>query len=147
MVDVVSSIPGVEILAHGVSIRPGKPTLLADAGGKAIIGLPGHPVSALVVAQIFLAPYLRYLQGHRLKKGPLGHRTNAVLATSVHSTIGLEEYIRVRLEQKEAGSQTAFPIFGKSGMLSTMVKASGIVAIPMNVEGFSKGEVVEIIHY
>jgi molybdopterin molybdotransferase len=147
MVDVVSGIPGVEVLAHGVSIRPGKPTLLANAGGKAIIGLPGHPVSALIVAQIFLAPFLHYLQGGKLKKGPLGHRTKAVLATSIHSTIGLEEYVRVRFEQTAEGTQMAFPIFGKSGMLSTMVNASGIVAIPMNVEGFSKGKVVEVIQY
>jgi len=147
MVEVVSGLPDVKILAHGVSIRPGKPTLLAAGMGKAIIGLPGHPVSALIVAQIFLAPFLNYLQGRKLKKGPLGHRTRARLATSIHSTIGLEEYIRVQLDQAEEDVYTATPIFGKSGMLSTMVKADGIVVIPMNVEGYSRGEVVEAITY
>jgi molybdopterin molybdotransferase len=145
MVDVVSNSPGVEILAHGVAIRPGKPTLLADQKGKAIVGLPGHPVSALIVAQVFLAPFLRYLQGDRLVKGPRGPRIQAKLATSVHSTIGLEEYIRVRIEETAEGDYTAFPIFGKSGMLSTMVKATGTILIPMNTEGFSKGSVVQII--
>jgi molybdopterin molybdotransferase len=147
MVDVVAGLPGVEILAHGVAVRPGKPTLLASQRGKAIIGLPGHPVSALVVAQIFLAPFLQYLQGGILEKGPLGVRTKATLATSVHSTIGLEEYIRVRLEQTAEGACKAYPVFGKSGMLSTMVKADGITLIPMNVEGFSRGEVVEVIQF
>ncbi len=147
MVDVVAGMPDTEILAHGIAIRPGKPTLLANQRGKAIIGLPGHPVSALVVAQIFLAPFLHYLQGSKLEKGPAGVRIKAALATSVHSTIGLEEYIRVRLEEAEDGTFVAHPVFGKSGMLSTMVKADGIILIPMNVEGFSKGRIVDVVQF
>jgi molybdopterin molybdotransferase len=145
MVDVVAGLAGVEILAHGVAIRPGKPTLLAGQQGKAILGLPGHPVSALIVAQVFLAPFLNYLQGGNLEKGPKGHRVKAVLPTSIHSTTGLEEFVRVRLEELADGSYRARPIFGKSGMLSTMVKAGGVVVVPMNVEGFAQGEVVEVI--
>jgi molybdopterin molybdotransferase len=145
MVDAVSSLPGVEILAHGAAIKPGKPTLLARSQGKAIFGLPGHPVSALIVAQIFLAPFLRYLQGGKLVKGPIGHQIHALLATSIHSTIGLEEFIRVRIESSAEGIKTAYPVFGKSGALSTMVKADGIVTIPMNAEGLSRGEQVEVI--
>jgi molybdopterin molybdotransferase len=145
MVEVVANLPGVEVIAHGVSIRPGKPTLLANRAGKAIIGLPGHPVSALVVAQVFLAPFLRYLQGGCLEKGPLGLRTKAILSTSVHSTIGLEEYVRVRIEENTDGTLTAHPVFGKSGILSTMVNADGIITIPMNAEGFSKGESVQVV--
>ena len=145
MVDAVSSLAGVEILAHGVAIRPGKPTLLARCKEKAIVGLPGHPVSALVVAQVFLAPFLRYLQGGQLGKGPSGHTVKAALTTSIHSTIGLEEYVRVRIEETGEGAFAASPVFGKSGMLSTMVKATGIIRIPMNTEGFSKGTVVQVI--
>ena len=147
MVDAVSSLPGVEILAHGVAIRPGKPTLLADYSGKAIVGLPGHPVSALIVAQVFLAPFLLYIQGARMEKGPVGQRTKVALATSVHSTIGLEEYVRVRIEESASGETIAHPVFGKSGMISTMVKANGIVMIPLNAEGFSRGEAVQVIQY
>ena len=147
MVDAVSSVPGAEILAHGVAIRPGKPTLLADDAGKAIVGLPGHPVSALIVAQVFLAPFLLYIQGARMGKGPVGQRMKGALATSIHSTIGLEEYVRVRIEESASGETIAHPVFGKSGMISTMVKANGIVMIPLNAEGFSKGEVVQVIQY
>jgi molybdopterin molybdotransferase len=147
IVDVVSAIDGVEILSHGVAIRPGKPTLLADAKGKAIFGLPGHPVSALVVAQIFLAPFLKYLQGGKLELGPLGPRIKAVLASSIHSTIGLEEFVRVRLEAAAGGEYHAHPVHGKSGMLSTMVKADGIVIVPMNAEGMAKGETVEVVQF
>lgn len=145
MVDVVAALPGVEVLAHGVAVRPGKPTLLADQKGKAIFGLPGHPVSALLVASVFLAPFLKYLQGGNLEKGPPGQRLKAALPTSIHSTIGLEEFVRVRLEETADGGYCAHPIFGKSGMLSTMVKATGVIVVPMHAEGFARGEVVEVI--
>jgi molybdopterin molybdotransferase len=145
MVDVVSSLAGVELLAHGVAIRPGKPTMLAEWKGKAIFGLPGHPVSALIVAQVFLVPFLRYLQGCNLEKGPLGQRTKAELASSIHSIIGLEEFIRVGLTKTAKGACFAHPVFGKSGMLSTMVKADGLVVVPMNVEGFARGDTVEVV--
>lgn len=144
MVEVVSRLPGVEVLTHGLAIRPGKPTLLANQMGKAIFGLPGHPVSALIVAQAFLSPFLRYLQGGELQKGPIGHRKKVRLGASIHSTIGLEEFVRVRIESA-ADMDIAHPVFGKSGMLSTMVKADGVILIPMNVEGYSKGEVVQVV--
>jgi molybdopterin molybdotransferase len=80
-----------------------------------------------------------------MEKGPLGHRIQAVLGTSINSTIGLEEYVRVRIEETTEGGVRALPVFGKSGMLSTMVKADGIVLVPMNAEGFSKGKVIQVI--
>ena len=62
-------------------------------------------------------------------------------------TIGLEEYIRVRLAETADGTRIAYPVFGKSGMLSTMVKADGITLIPMNAEGFSKGDLIDVIQF
>jgi molybdopterin molybdotransferase len=144
-VDVVAGLPGVEILAHGVAIRPGKPALIARRNGKAIFGLPGHPVSALIVAQVFLAPFLKYVQGAPLERGPLGSRISAVLATSMHSTIGLEEYIRVRLIRDADGKFEAHPVFGKSSMLSTMARADGLLVVPSQAEGLCQGEVVEVV--
>lgn len=147
MVETVTAMRGVELLAHGIAIRPGKPTLLAACRDRAILGLPGHPVSALIVAQVFVVPFLRYLQGGSLQKGPLGPRVKAQLSTSVHSTIGLEEFVRVRLEQGADGQLTAQPVFGKSGVLSTMVKADGVLVVPMNLEGFARGDSVEVIRF
>ncbi|MBN2321660.1 MAG: molybdopterin molybdotransferase MoeA [Acidobacteria bacterium] len=147
MKSAVSSLNDTEILAHGIAIRPGKPTLLADRKGKAIFGLPGHPVSALIVAQVFLVPLLRHLQGAALGKGPRGLRIDATLTASIHSTIGLEEYVRVVIEEKPDGTYEAHPVYGKSGMLSTMVKANGILVIPMNVEGLSKGDSVQVVQW
>ena len=147
MASCVSMLPGSEILAHGVTIRPGKPTLLGRCGDKAIFGLPGHPVSALVTAQIFLAPFLSYLHGAPLVKGPIGQEISATLVSSLHSEIGLEEYIRVRIGETDDGAFTAHPVPGKSGMLSTLVGADGVVRVPINSEGLSRGEAVKVILY
>jgi molybdopterin molybdotransferase len=144
MAGVVAALEAVTIHAHGVAISPGKPTLIAAAGGKPIFGLPGHPVSALVVAQVFLAPLLKYLGGEPLRRGPAGAKIHARLSTSVHSAQGREEYVRVRIEADSEGA-VARPVFGKSGMLSTLVKADGLFVVPIHAEGIPAGETVEVI--
>jgi molybdopterin molybdotransferase len=143
MLSVVSSLPGAVVHAHGIAISPGKPTLIASVGGKPVFGLPGHPVSALVVAQVFLAPFLLYLQGQELKRTPAGMQVRAVLSTSVHSAQGREDYVRVKLEERP-GLPMARPVFGKSGMLSTLVKADGFIVLPIHAEGLPAGETVDV---
>ena len=143
MLQVVSSLPGAIVHAHGIAISPGKPTLIASVGGKPVFGLPGHPVSALVVAQVFLAPFLLYLQGHELKRTPAGMRVQAVLTSSVHSAQGREEYVRIKLEERQ-GLPAARPVFGKSGMLSTLVKADGFIVVPIHAEGLPSEEMVDV---
>ena len=101
----------------------------------------------MIVAQVFLSPLLRYIQGGPLEKGPFGHRVDVTLSASIHSTIGLEEYVRVGIEEIPDGTFEAHPVYGKSGMLSTMVKANGILVIPMTIEGFSKGEKVTAVRF
>ena len=144
MVHVVASLPGAVVHAHGIAISPGKPTLIASVNGKPVFGLPGHPVSALVVARVFLAPFIRYLEGEELKHGPAGTRVRGVLAASVHSAQGREEYVRVKIEDTQ-GQISVRPVFGKSGMLSTLVKADGFVVVPIHVEGIPAGETVDVI--
>lgn len=144
MLNVVTSLPGAVVHAHGIAISPGKPTLIAAVGGKPVFGLPGHPVSALVVAQVFLAPFLGHLQGEELKRTPAGTKVRAALALSIHSAQGREDYVRVKLEERQ-GLPTARPVFGKSGMLSTLVKADGFIVLSIHAEGLSAGETVEVI--
>jgi molybdopterin molybdotransferase len=144
MLRVVAALPGAVIHAHGVAISPGKPTLIAAVGGTPLIGLPGHPVSALVVAQVFLVPLLKYLEGEPLRRGPAGARVRARLTTSVHSAQGREEYVRVQLEE-EGGVIAARPLFGKSGMLSTLVKADGFIVVAIHAEGIPAGEMVDVV--
>ncbi|MEW6439537.1 MAG: gephyrin-like molybdotransferase Glp [bacterium] len=143
LVEVVGALPGARVLAHGVAISPGKPMLLADVAGKALIGLPGHPVSATVVAQVFLLPFLRYIGGEDLVAGLSGRKVKAVLATSVASVQGREEYVRVRLEVRD-DVWYAHPVFGRSGMLSTLVRSDGLVRVPLHAEGVARGEEVEV---
>jgi molybdopterin molybdotransferase len=144
VVDVLAKLPNIEVLAHGIAIRPGKPALFARCKGKAIVDLPGHPVSALIVAQVFLAPLLHYLQGAPLERGPLGQHVPGRLATSMHSTIGLEEYVRVRVVRSAGGDWEVHPVFGKSSMLSTMARADGLLVVPPQSEGLSAGQTVEV---
>jgi len=143
MLAAVASMPGAAVHAHGIAISPGKPTLIASVGGKPVFGLPGHPVSALIVAQVFLAPFIRYLEGEALKRRPQGPSLRAVLADSVHSAQGREEYIRVKIEVGRAGAR-AHPVYGKSGMLSTLVKADGFFVVPIHTEGIPAGEAVDV---
>jgi molybdopterin molybdotransferase len=143
IVDVVSSIPGATILAHGLAIAPGKPTLLARLDNVLIIGLPGQPASALIVAAVVLVPFLRYVAGAAMEKGPVGRRVRARLTASIPSVHGREEYVRVRLDAT-SDVPAATPLFGRSSMLSTLAAADGVVIVPLHTEGLARGECVDV---
>jgi molybdopterin molybdotransferase len=140
--EVIRSFPGAEVLAHGISISPGKPTILARVQNKIIWGLPGHVVSAMIVFALFVRPCLHHLEGQ--KKTGLSSVRSARLSRNVPSAQGREDYIRVSLESTPQGF-LAVPIFGKSGILSTMVRADGIIRIDQHCEGLEKGESVDVI--
>jgi len=142
--EVLKIFPGTEILGHGVSIRPGKPTLLADMDGKPFLGLPGHPVSAVVIFHFFGKPLLKILSG--LSKEVIWHQIKIKAKTSrnIPSVPGREDYVRVRLEERD-GIFWAHPIFGKSGAISNLVRANGLIRIGINEEGLEEGEEAEVI--
>jgi molybdopterin molybdotransferase len=141
--DVLRSFPGLEIMAHGVSIRPGKPTLLAEVGGKPFLGLPGHPVSAMVIFHFFGKPILKILSG--LSKEVVWHqiKVKARASRNIPSVPGREDYVRVSLEEKD-GVLWAHPVFGKSGAISNLVHANGLIRIGINEEGLEQGEEAEV---
>ena len=143
-VDVIKSLPNNEIMVHGVSLRPGKPTIIARSGEKPIVGLPGHPVSAMVVFDLFIRPLIWRMAGYAGVLWPLGKRIPAVLARNVASPAGREDYIRVRVEEGEDGV-IAHPILGKSGSISTMVNADGLIRIDIDSEGVDEGSPVEVL--
>jgi molybdopterin molybdotransferase len=126
-----------EVLVHGISIAPGKPTIIGKARGKPVIGLPGHPASALVVTLVIVRPLLFAMTGERepdLLTRPM------VLAENIPSVKGREDYVRVRIRDGRA-----YPEFGKSGLINTLVRSDGLVRIPAGMEGLEEGEVVEVI--
>lgn len=132
-------LPGV--LVHGINIRPGKPTILAVCNGKPILGLSGNPVSALVVAQIFLPPVLERLLGLTLKRPRA--RLQACLTLNVPSQAGREDYVPVRLIESAKGL-LAEPIFYKSNLIFSLVRADGLLRIPADATGLASGAEVEV---
>ena len=142
-IDVVSGFQDSEILFHGVSISPGKPTILASVQNKAFWGLPGHVVSAMVVFSRIVNPFIEHISGHR-DGSDQPSRLRARLSRNIASAQGRVDYIRVGLIQKDSALWVE-PILGKSGLINTMVKADGLIEIGMNTEGLEQGAEVEVI--
>lgn len=136
--DAFAAQPGTEVLVHGVAIRPGKPTILARQGGKALFGLPGHVASAMVAFLLFVRPMLRRMSG--LPAQPGLRTVRAVTEAQIPSAIGREDYVCVQLvDQGAQALPLARPVFGKSGLLTPLSRAHGLLAIGRDVEGLDRG--------
>ncbi|MFP7298538.1 gephyrin-like molybdotransferase Glp [Neobacillus niacini] len=140
--EVIQSLGSPGVFVHGISIKPGKPTILAMANGKPVIGLPGHPASAMIIFMLFGEKILKKLKGEKIEKKP--DRFFARITKNIPSAPGRSDYIRVRLIEKE-GEWWAEPIIGKSGLITTLVKSDGIVEITSEKEGISQGDYVPVI--
>ncbi len=137
-----------DVLAHGVAIRPGKPTLLARRENTVLFGLPGHVASAMVVYWLFVRHAIRVLLGADPEKDVI--RVPARCGEHFPSVMGREDYVRVVLESALPGRDgmpglVARPVHGKSGLISTLVRADGLLVIPRDIEGFHQGEEAEVI--
>lgn len=136
--------PGAEILAHGVAMSPGKPTILARAGAKAIIGLPGQVTSAQVVQTVLVTPFLRHLSGRTEALSASPPPFVAELARNIAGRPGREDFVRVRLEARPGLPPLAHPVLGKSGLLKTLLAADGLIAVPAEAEGLYKGALAPV---
>jgi molybdopterin molybdotransferase len=132
--------PGV--LVHGVSLKPGKPTILAVCDGKAVFGLPGNPVSCMVTYDLFVAPTLAYLSGAVV---PPRRSVSARLTRNIASATGREDYVQVRLEPGAHGGLDAVPVFGKSNLIFTLIRADGMLKVPLDAGGLNAGAQVEVV--
>jgi len=139
--DVVNHLGKPGVLVHGVSVKPGKPTILGVCQDKPVIGLPGNPVSATVVAGLFLVPVLWRLQG--VDEPPDRRRVTAKLTHNIASVPGREDYVQVKVVERD-GELWADPVFGKSNLIYTMVKADGLLCVPLDSNGVHEGEWVEV---
>lgn len=140
----IKSFDCVKLLAHGVSVKPGKPTIAAMIGDKFVFGMPGNPVSVMIIFNLFVKPVLQKMQGLNLPSWS-EHTVKARLKTNLASDAGRDEYFRVRLLVSGKNELIAEPILGKSAIISTMVKAHGTVMIPNGVEGIEANEEV-VVH-
>ena len=134
--------PGV--LVHGISFKPGKPTILAMLDGKPAVGLPGNPVSAAVVFDMMAAPVIRALMGGAPARWRPSVR--ATLARDVPSQAGRQDTVQVALDVVD-GVATAEPVFGSSNLVYTMIRADGHVTVPIDRGGLYAGEEVAVTLY
>jgi len=129
-IEVLAALPDAGILVHGISISPGKPTILAKSRNQALWGLPGHVVSAMVVFEVVVRPFIEHIAGlagqHKKVIKP-----SAILSRNLSSAQGRIDYVRVRLVEKE-GVLWAEP-------------ADGLIEININSEGLDKGTEVEVL--
>lgn len=136
---VIDSFDGKGVLLHGLAIKPGKPTIVGEAGGKLICGLPGHPVSSIIVFRALLEYYIRKKMGIT----EITPRVKAIMDHNFRSDPGKETYQMVRLRQEE-GIFYGTPSFGKSGMISLLSESQGYIIIGSHEEGVYKGEEREV---
>lgn len=141
---IINDLGSPGVLFHGVSLKPGKPLIGGIIHGVPIFGLPGHPAAVSVCCEIFILPVLNALSG-LIEKIPAHQRgiVKARLARNVSSVQGREEHIRATLEERPDGVW-AVPVLGKSGLITTLVKADGTFVIPVNINGIEKGEYVDV---
>jgi len=132
--------PGV--IVHGVEIKPGKPTILALVDGTPIVGLPGNPVSAMVIFDVFVRDLVRGLAGWRAPRA-FGRVVRARMDRRIPSAGVREDHIRVCLEARD-GALWAVPILGKSGIITTMTRADGVVVVPTGQERVDQGAEIEV---
>lgn len=136
--DILSSLG--EVLIHGVAIKPGKPAVLGAIGSVPVVGLPGYPVSAIVVMEEFVYGLVsEYYGKERQKTGSV----QAVLGKKLLSSLKYKEYVRVTLG-KVGDTLTAVPLPRGAGVITSFTKASGILEVPQNVEGYEAGEKVTV---
>ncbi|MEA2721726.1 MAG: molybdopterin molybdotransferase, partial [Candidatus Eremiobacteraeota bacterium] len=151
---VVSRLGSPGVLVHGIAIKPGKPTVLALCDGTPVVGLPGNPASALVVAWRIVRPLVRLLGGERVDDGSgsagqagLGdeRELSAVLDVPLPSRPGREDYVPCTLARGADGELHATPVFGASNLIFTLVRADALIAVPLDRSGVSAGERVRVI--
>lgn len=144
-----------EVLAHGVALRPGHPVILglvrlnprpgesADRAATPVIGVPGYPVSAALTGEIFVQPLLARWLGKRLGEPT---RLQARMTRKVHSSQGDDEYLRVTVG-KVGERWVAAPLSRGAGVISSLVRADGLVVIPAGIQGVEAGEMVQVRLY
>ena len=143
--EVIRTLGEPGVLVHGINTRPGKPTILGVCNYKAVIGLPGNPVSALVNGYLFVVPVIERLLGALPKPKAT---VQAKLTVNLSSQAGREDWWPVKLaasDQSSVVSYLAEPIFGKSNLIFTLASAGGLLRIHPDATGLSTGEIVDIL--
>ncbi len=142
--DVINQLGSPGVLQHGLATKPGKPTIIAVCDNKPVIGLPGNPVSALLVAQQLLPPLIAQYTRQVLNPPRI---IQARLSQRVASVTGREDWVALRLSEGADGQTQAEPIFGKSNLIFTLVNADGLLYLPLNTGGYDAGSIVDVLFW
>jgi putative molybdopterin biosynthesis protein len=129
-----------ELLAHGIDVMPGKPAVLGRAASTPVLGVPGYPVSAIVIAREILRPALEKFLANAAPASPV---VRALVPKKIASHLGLEEFLRVTLG-RVGQKLVAVPLARGAGVITTMVHADGLLRIPSLTEGLNAGEDAEV---
>ena len=129
-----------QVLLHGIAIKPGKPAILGCKGEKPILGVPGYPVSGIIVIEQLLKPIVQLLCRTNSENSEYD---TATLSKSVVSTLKYQEFVRVRMGYVN-NKLIASPLSRGSGVVSSFMKADGIMEVPQGTEGFDAGEQVTV---
>lgn len=133
--DIIDELSEVDegVIVHGLAIKPGKPTIIGKVKDKLVLGLPGHPVSAMIVYEQIMRMYLDDINDLKQVK------VEGILSKNVHASPGKETFVMVTVKD---GVVT--PVLGKSGMITLMSSADGYIRIKANDEGLEKGNRVTV---
>src|SRR5215212_9999838 len=129
------------LAVHGVAVRPGHPVVLGAVDATPVLGAPGYPVSASLTFDIFAVPLLAALEGATPAERP---RAYARLARKYASSMGMDDWVRVRLG-RVGGELVATPLPRGAGVLTSLVRADGLLVVPASLEGHHAGETVEVM--
>lgn len=127
-----------EVFIHGLAMKPGKPTIIGKIGEKAVFGLPGHPAACYFVTEIIVKHLIKILIGTEIRENINSYK----ISENISSNNGREEYICIRTD-----SETAYPVLGKSGIISLLSQADGYIRIERDCEGLKKGEEVKVYSF
>jgi putative molybdopterin biosynthesis protein len=128
------------LAVHGVAVRPGHPVVLGVIDGTPVLGAPGYPVSAALTFDIFAAPLLAELEGAVPRRRP---QARARLARKLPSPLGMDDWVRVRLGMV-GGTMVATPLPRGAGVLTSLVRADGLLVVPAGLEGHQAGDEVDV---
>lgn len=129
-----------EVLYHGIAIKPGKPAILGCCEGTPVIGVPGYPVSGIIVLEQLLRPVIEHLCGLSLDNSQV---VRATLTKRIVSGLKYQEFVRVRMGYV-GDKLIATPLPRGAGIISSFMKADGLVAVPLNSEGLDAGMTVPV---
>ena len=137
---IIDDIGKPGILVHGVSVKPGKPLIIAVVNGKPIFGLPGYPTSALMIFNVFVRPIVREMAGLKAETEKI--LVEAETAERIESTQGRYEYLPVNIVRTKSGENMVYPVPGKSGAITTLAEADGFIEVPGDRAFLDEGEKV-----